>query len=296
MEHPSFSTRRRTLLSKLEEELTVRGYAPKTRGTYRAHVGRFLETAGLENGVPGEKGVRRYVLHMLEERGLSRAYVSQCLSALKFFYRRVCAETLDVEALPTLRREKKLPVVLSRGEIAALLGEVERPRYRAILMLTYAAGLRVSEVVRLRPEDLDPERGMLDVRRGKGGKDRCVMLSEVALAAVRAYRARESSDRWLFPGARPGRHLSTRSVQRAFARARDAAGVRKRVGVHALRHAFATHLLEAGTDLRRIQELLGHASLRTTQIYTHVTEKDLAGIRSPLDDLGIRLDGEGAGT
>lgn len=275
------------LLARTERELKVRGYSPRTQETYLAHVRRFLETLGSDGRAPGAEEVRDYVLHLLEERGYSRSYANQCLCALKFFYRRVCAEALDVDALPTLRGERKLPPVLSRREVADLLEQVENPMYRAILMLTYAAGLRVSEVVRLRPADLDPGRGLLHVRQGKGRKDRCAMLSDRALAALRAYRETVSSPRWLFPGAREGQHISVRSVQRAFARARDAAGIEKRAGVHSLRHSFATHLLERGTDLRHIQELLGHASASTTQVYTHVTQRDLAGIRSPLDDLEV---------
>jgi len=276
---------RQTLLARTEEELRVRGYAPKTRESYLAHVRRFLESQATAGAAPDGTAVRRYVLHVLEERGWSRAYAEQCLSALRFFYRRVCSETLDPDALPRLRRASRLPTVLSREEVAAVLAHADSPRDRAILTLTYGAGLRVSEVVRLRPEDLDADRGLLHVRGGKGRKDRCAMLPEAALEAVRAHRAEEVSSDWVFPGARPGRHLSKRTAQRVFTRARDRAGIRKRTGIHVLRHSFATHLLESGVRLRHIQELLGHASLRTTQVYTHVTHRELAGIRSPVDEL-----------
>lgn len=271
------------------------GYADKTRTTYLAHLRRFLERAGGE-GPPDAAAVRRHVLHLLEERGHSRAYVDQCLAALRFFYRRVCPEALDVDALPRVRRDRTLPTVLSREEVAALLDHARGPRDRAILTLAYGAGLRVSEVVRLRPEDLDTDRGLLRVRRGKGRRDRVALLPEAALEAIRAHRAEADAREWVFPGAKPGRHLSKRTAQRVFTRAKERAGIRKRAGIHALRHSFATHLLERGVHLRHIQELLGHASLQTTQIYTHVTHTELAGIASPVDELPGRGDaGDGEG-
>ena len=273
-------------LRRLDDELLLADFTEQTRSTYRGHVRRFLRWLGDEVEMPpGERDVRRYLLHLLEERGLSKSHVHQCASALKFFYRRVHPGVVGPETFPRLRREKPLPKVLSRREVAALFARVDSPRYRAILMLIYAAGLRISEAVCMRPRDLEPERGLLRVRRGKGRKERVVMLSEVALEEIRSYRELESSSRWLFPGTRPGHHISKGAVQAAFRRARDAAGIQKRVGPHSLRHSFATHLLERGIDLRHIQALLGHASIESTQIYTHVTNRDLAGIPSPLDTL-----------
>jgi integrase/recombinase XerD len=155
-------------------------------------------------------------------------------------------------------------------------------------MLLYPGGLRVSEVVRLRLVDLDGDRGLLRIRSGKGRKDRYTLLSRIALEAVERHLLFQDrpSGPWLFPGERQGRHLGTRSVQKMVSRAGVRAGIRKRVTPHTLRHSFATHLLEGGTDLRYIQELLGHASSRTTEIYTHVSNRDLSRIRNPLDELG----------
>ncbi len=152
-------------------------------------------------------------------------------------------------------------------------------------MLLYSAGLRVGEVVRLRPSDLDVERGLLRVRKGKGRKDRYTLLAKRAVEAVRIYLAAFPTESWLFPSATPDRHLATRSVQRVVKRAAQAAGIAKDVTTHTLRHSFATHLLEGGTNLRVIQELLGHQSARTTQIYTHVSKSALESVRSPLDNL-----------
>ncbi len=159
------------------------------------------------------------------------------------------------------------------------------------MLLTYSAGLRVGEVVRLRCEDIDIDRKMILVRQGKRRKDRYTMLSEFALGALREYLRRYRPRTWLFPGARYGRHLHERSVQKVFQRAKEKAGIDKQVSVHTLRHSFATHLLEGGTDLRYIQELLGHESSRTTEIYTHVSQRDIGRIRSPLDQLMDGNDG-----
>lgn len=273
-------------MRRLDEELRLADYTGQTRESYRGHVRRFLEWLGAEVEMPpGEREVRRYLLHLLEDRGLSPSHVHQCVSALKFFYRQVYPDVVGPETFPMLKREKTLPEVLSRREVADLLARVDSPRYRAILMLIYSAGLRISEAVRIRPKDLEPERGLLRVRGRKGRKERVVMLSEVALEEIRSYRAFESSPRWLFPGARPGHHISKGAVQAAFRRARGAAGIQKSVGPHSLRHSFATHLLEIGIDLRHIQTLLGHASIESTQVYTHVTSPDLTSIPSPLDTL-----------
>ena len=169
--------------------------------------------------------------------------------------------------------------------IARLLDAVENLKHRAIILLTYSGGLRLGEVVRLKVEDIDLDRKLVHVRQGKHRKDRYTMLSAVAQKAVQDYRRQYPPETWLFPGARPGRHLTERSVQKAFDRACKKANINKRISIHTLRHSFATHLLERGTDLLYIQVLLGHASPKTTQIYTRVTNRDLAKIQSPLDAL-----------
>lgn len=157
-------------------------------------------------------------------------------------------------------------------------------------MLIYSAGLRISEVVRLKSEDLDVDRKLIHVRQGKGRKDRFTLLSDMALHAAQVYESECGAGRWLFPGMEPGRHLTERSLQKVFDQACKEAGITKDVTVHSLRHSFATHLLENGTDLRYIQELLGHASTKTTAIYTHVCQKDLKKIQSPLDRIILDKD------
>lgn len=270
------------VLDRLDREMTLRRFSPRTRKLYRGHVRRFLERIGGADAISPET-IRGHLVYLAEIRGVSRSYQNQAISAIRFLCEEVLGEPRDVRDIPRPRKTKRLPRVLSRTEVERLVAAPRNPKHRAILMLLYSAGLRVSEVVRLKPGDLDEDRRTLLVRQSKGQKDRYTLLSERALEAVRRYRARFPVTGWLFPGPRPGRHLTERTVQKVVARAARRAGIERRVTPHVLRHSFATHLLEAGTDLRYIQELLGHASSRTTEIYTHVSRKDLARIRSPLD-------------
>jgi len=284
-----------TLLLRFDGEMRLRGYSPRTRKVYVGHVRRYLET--LPDRDPKREAHERLRAYLLEKvgRGASRSYHSQMVSALRLFFARILA--LKVEDLPLARprRERRLPVVLGRGELRRFLAAVDNAKHKAILVIAYSAGLRVGEVVRLKPEDLDRARRLIHIRGGKGRKDRYTLLADAAVVAVDAYLEGHSPGRWLFPGTRAGRHLTSRSVQRVVQRAREQAGIRKEFSAHTLRHSFATHLLEAGTGLRSIQELLGHSSVRTTQIYTHVSNSDFSRIRNPLDEMMERVEGEGQG-
>ncbi|CAI6087153.1 IS91 family transposase ISMno24 [Cohnella sp. JJ-181] len=181
------------------------------------------------------------------------------------------------------RKENKLPNVLSLSEVKRLLGALTNLKHQALLFITYSSGLRVGEVVRIRLQDFDYERRTLLVKQGKGRKDRLTVLSDSALEIVKRYIRKEASDAWLFPGQKGAGHLTERSAQKVFEQALAVSGIKKKVSIHALRHSFATHLLEGGIDLRYIQELLGHQSSRTTERYTHVSVKDIRRIKSPLD-------------
>lgn len=268
-------------LERFDEEMRLRGYGIRTRGVYLGHVRRFLADARAEADLA--TNLREHVLRKLDAGRMSRSYHSQFASALRLYCSLVLGREVDELPLQRPRRDRPLPTVLSREELRRFLAAVRNPKHRAILAVAYSAGLRVGEVVRLRPEDLDRERGLIRVRGGKGRKDRYTLLSDAALALVDGYLEGASPGRWLFPGARPGRHLNARSVQKVTADARERAGIAKHVTPHVLRHSFATHLLESGTDVRLIQELLGHSSVRTTEIYTHVSRRQLRRIRSPLD-------------
>lgn len=279
------------LLQRFDEEMRLRGYATRTRRAYLAHTRRLLDDAAGAEDL--STALRAHVLRRLRESGVSRSYHNQLISALRLFCSTVLGQRVEELPLERPRRERRLPVVLSQDELRRFLAAVRNPKHLAILAVAYSAGLRVSEVVKLRPEDLDRDRGLLLVRGAKGRKDRSTLLSETALALVDRYLEGAHPGRWLFPGARPARHLSARSVQKVTAEARERAGIAKTITPHVLRHSFATHLLESGTDVRLIQELLGHASVRTTEIYTHVSQRHIQRIRSPLDMAPRRGEGQG---
>ena len=275
----------RAFLEPIEAELKLGGYSPATRKTYLNHLRRFRRYLKVDPPAAGEQEVRQYLLYLLDEKQVSRAHHNQAVSALKFYYQRVLRQPMKVEDLPRPRHEQKLPVVLSRQEVVRLFAALGNLKHKALLMLAYSAGLRVSEVVRLKVGDIDSDRGLIRVFRAKGRKDRYTPLSQVALEVVRAYWQACKPVGWLFPGARQDQHLSKRSVQKVLALARQKTGLHKHFTMHTLRHSFATHLLEDGTDLRYVQEMLGHARPETTMIYTHVTEKTMRRIRSPLDNI-----------
>jgi len=272
------------LLTRAEEEMRLKGFSPKTRRLYSGHLRRFYQGRGGEHPKSNEEECRRWLLGLMD-KGYSFSYVSQALSAIKFVHLNVLRCESPVARIPRPRKGKYLPTVLSRGEVKSLLGAVKDPKHRAVMMVLYSAGLRVGEALRLRVQDIDSERGLIFVRDGKGRKDRMVMLAQVTLEELRSYARLERPHHWLFPGERRDRHLNPQTVQRAVRMAAKAAGIKKKVTPHTLRHSFATHLLEEGTDLRYIQRLLGHKKSTTTEIYTHVADRDLGRIRSPADTL-----------
>lgn len=269
-------------LAAAEQELKLRRYSPRTRRAYLKLLRRFM--ADIPPGPLEPQTMRTYVLSFVE-RGASAAYHGQLRAALRFFATHVLHEPSLAESLPSPRRERSMPTVLSVSEVKRLFAALGNPKHRLMAFLLYSSGIRVGELVRLRVADLDPERHLVHVRRGKGGKDRYTLYSDAAVQAVERYVAFAEPGEWLFTGARNGRPITARSVQKVVAAAARRAGIRRRVTPHTLRHSFATHLLEQGVDVRYIQELLGHASPATTQIYTHVTHRDLVRIRSPLDTL-----------
>lgn len=269
------------VLQHVSEELRLQGYSPRTRKTYVGHVRRFLQAFPRAATELRPEQVRRHLLR-LQADDASSSYQRQAISAIKFLAR-VTGREHVVETVQRPRRERKLPGVLSRAEVRRILDATEFPKHRLALMLVYSAGLRVSEVVNLKVGDIDRERGLIRVRGAKGKKDRYTLLSDTAADMLLRTGLSTDPDAWILPGGRPGRHLTTRSVQKVFERALARADVAKDASVHTLRHSFATHLLESGTSLRHIQTLLGHSSPKTTEIYTHVSQGDLRRITNPLD-------------
>lgn len=275
------------LQQKMEEELILKGYSSSTRKNYLAHMKRFLLHADKQHERIETEDIRNYLLFLFKERNMSHSFVNQAISTIKFLFNVVLnRDDLRIH-LPRPKKEEKLPDILSQSDIIRIFDSVYNIKHRAILLITYSAGLRVSEVVSLKVKDIDKDRMLIHIRQAKGKKDRYSILSESALTALRKYAAVYKVTDWLFPGEKEGSHISERTVQNIFKLACTKAKINKNVSVHSLRHSFATHLLEAGTDLRYIQELLGHRNSKTTEIYTHVSKKDIAKIRSPLDSLGI---------
>jgi site-specific recombinase XerD len=266
-------------------DLQLRNYAPSTQNLYLRHVARFATHYGRCPSELGGEEARDYFHQLIETEQVSWSLFNQAVCALRFLYQVTLQRPEMIPHLPFPRQERRLPTVLSVEEVTRFFQAITHPRDRVALLTIYAAGLRVSEVVGLRPADIDSDRMLIHVRQGKGRKDRMVMLSPTLLEELRHYVRWARPYHWLFPGPDPTQHLSARALQRVCRRAGEAARIRKRVTPHVVRHTFATHLLDAGTDLRIIQTLLGHRSVRTTTIYTHVSTQRLQATTSPLDRL-----------
>lgn len=267
--------------------MQLRGFTRQTRRLYRAHVRRFhaRHTAAHGSEHPTSEDVRQWLLALLQS-GRSHSYANQALSALRFLYGTVLGHRLELDGVPRPRRKKALPKVLSPDEVRRFLEALPSPKYRAIAFVLYSTGLRVAECARLKVSDIDGDRAVIHVRQGKGRKDRYVMLSPVLRNVLRSYFRTERPHDWLFPsGHRRDRHVTVRTIQRQVSAAARRAGIEKTVTPHMLRHSFATHLMEAGTDLRFIQELLGHTNPSTTAIYTKVARKHIKEVKSPIDRL-----------
>ena len=266
----------------LLREVRIRGYSRNTAKAYAMYVEEFLEFVDMKPHRVGKSDVDAY-LDTLVRRGCGPSTVNIAISAIKLYYsifhRRIAVD------IRRPKRKRRLFQVLSREEVGRIISVVENKKHRLLLMLIYSGGLRVSEVVRLKVGDVDTERGLIWVRDSKGGKDRYTLLSKAAGEEYKRYVSSMSPDGYLFPGQKNRGHISTRTVEKVFKAACRKAGIEKDVSVHGLRHSFATHLLEAGVDIRYIQKLLGHSSLKTTQIYTHVALVELREIKSPLDEI-----------
>lgn len=272
------------LRRRMIDDLRIRNYAPGTIEIYVRCVAQFAQHWGQSPDRLGPEQIRQYLVFLVRRRKVSWSVFKLHLCALRFFYRTTLGRRWAVEQIPFPKREKKLPVVLSTQEIATFFGAIQNLKHRTILMTMYGAGLRVSEALHLRLSDVDGQRMLLRVQQGKGHKDRYVPLSPTLLEVLRSYWKQDRPQPWLFPGKRPGLPLSSNAVSRFCARAARKSSLKKRVKPHTMRHCFATHLLEAGMDLKRIQLLLGHCSLNTTSLYLHVATNAL-GLRRDSQDL-----------
>jgi len=281
---------RERIRDRMKREMDLRGFRPRTQNAYLRVCRKFVEYYGGRSPMQlGLEEVKRYLHHLLEERKLGTATLDVAISGLKFLYGETLNRTEISLKLPRRKLIRPLPDVLSIGEVEKLFAAAERCVERTALMCAYSTGMRVSEVIGVRVEDIDRRRMMIRVRDGKGGRSRYAILSERFARQLEVYR-RESgvTGGWLFPGQNEGEHLTRETVSKIYRIVRGRAGVVRDGGIHILRHSFATHLLEAGVDLRVIQALLGHACISTTARYLHLTEKRLSATQSPLELLPMK--------
>ena len=274
------------LKQRMLEDLHIRNYSPSTVRCYVRSVAEFAKHFKKSPEHLGPEEIRKWQLYLRDEKKLKLSSYIQAVCALRFFYRNTLNRKIDIDRIPLPRYETKLPVILSKEEAKALLEAPRRLDQRAILATLYGAGLRVSEVTNLKVSDLDRKRRVINVRGGKGHKDRQVMLPDSLREVLVAWWRRARPAEWLFPGEKPGRHLSRETVFRTCKDAAQLAGINKNVHPHSLRHAFATHLLDDGVSLPVIQVLLGHLNLKTTARYLHVSDTAVRSARSPLEMLG----------
>ena len=271
------------LRKRMDNDLLVRGMADRTRESYLAAVTRLARHYRRPPDQLSPEEVQAYLVHMLREEHLAWSTCSIAVHAFRFLYHTTLGRPEATFTIPGAKQRQRLPEILSPGEVRRVLEATVTRKQRALLATTYGAGLRVSEVVRLQLHHLDAERGSLRVEQGKGAKDRDTLLSPRLLEELRAYWRAYRPTQWLFPGRDGKQPLDVSTAQKVYYAAKGKAGITKRGGIHALRHAFATHLLEAGTDLHTIQRLLGHGDLRTTARYFHLARRTLLKTTSPLD-------------
>ena len=278
------------LRQRMLEDLQIRHYSPTTIRLYLYAIREFSRHFGKPPDQLGAEHIRRYQLFLTREKKVSTSTYVLMVCALRFFYTHTLRRKVAVERIPFPRRERKLPLILSRDEVRALLEAPSDLRHRAMLAILYGSGLRVSEVARLKVADIDSARNVLWVRSGKGRKDRQALLPPKLRELLRCYwRSRRPTD-WLFPGSRPDQPVSVKTIYTACRNAAHSARITKSAHPHSLRHAFATHLLEAGVNLCTIQALLGHANLTTTARYLQVADVNVRGTTSPLESLeSLRL-------
>lgn len=271
------------LRQRMLDDMRLRNFSPHTQKSYINQVARFARYFNQSPELLGPEDIRTYQLYLTDECQLSPSSFGITVAALRFLYGTTLEKDWTFEKIVLPKMPRKLPVILSPEEVSHFLDCVDTFKHRTILTTCYAAGLRISEAVSLKPTDIDSQRMVIRVEQGKRQKDRYVMLSPVLLDMLRRWWRVEKPKDWLFPGEGPGTHISKEAVQEACQRARRFCGIRKPITPHSLRHAFAVHLLENGADVRKIQLLLGHRSLETTARYLRIATSKVCSATSPLD-------------
>lgn len=267
---------------RMQQDLQLAQYRPSTQKTYLTCARRFVAHYMRPPTQLGREEIRQFLLTLTDRPAVQKSH----WAAIRFLYTKTLGRPEEVVDIPWPKIRQKLPDIFSAQEVAALLDAIAAPMHRVVIMATYGAGLRISEACALCVDDIDSSRGLIHVRDGKRGRDRYVVLSPRLLLCLREYwRLAQPQGPYIFVGRQPGQHVDPSTIRKALGRAARKVGLHKRVTPHQMRHAFATHLLEGGTDIRVIQVLLGHGSIRSTARYTHVSARHVASVESPLDRL-----------
>ena len=271
------------LRKRMIRQMQLRNLSPGTQRAYLRAVAGLAEYYHRPPDRTSVEEIQDYVVHLLSERKLAVGSCHAVITGLRFFYTVVLENSEASAAIPQIKKVTRLPEILSSEQLERLFAAPRNPKHRVLLMTAYGGGLRVSELVHLKLTDIHSDRMMIRVEQGKGRKDRYTLLSKRLLSELRSYWKIKRPAVWLFPGIKRHQPLCARMAQKVYAQAVSKAGIRRRGGIHTLRHCFATHLLEAGEDIRTIQLLMGHSSILSTVRYLQVTSKSLQGTQSPLD-------------
>lgn len=271
------------LRQKMINEMKLRGFSVRTQQSYVDAVAGLARFFNKSPDRLNKEKLQSYLLHLMEERNLSWSSCNVAVSAFRFLYGKTLADDSMRLAIPPRKKVNQLPEILSAEELEDLFASAANPKHRMLLMTTYAGGLRVSEVVKLKIKDIHSERMLIRVDQGKGKKDRYTILSERLLKELRIYWTMYRPRLWLFPSKDPSKPMHIGTAQKIYYTAKKRAKIKRGRGIHTLRHCFATHMLEAGEDVRTIQMLMGHSSILTTMVYLQVTRKKLETTKNPLD-------------
>ena len=272
---------------KMKEDMMIRGISPRTQKAYLAYVRRFVKYFMISPDKLNKEDIRKYQVYLTKGKDISWTYFNLQVCALKFFYKYTIKKNWVIEHVTFQKRGKILPVVLSKKEVLTFLNAITNIKHYSIFLTMYSTGMRIQEVHNFKLPDIDSDRMIIHIKQGKGRKDRIVMLSPYLLRVLRKYykTCNIRPDIFFFPGRYRNEPISIRTIQKVFQYNIKKTDIRKKVKPHTLRHSFATHLLEDGVNIVKIQKLLGHNSLKTTEIYTHIAKDFVQNIKSPLDTL-----------
>ncbi len=273
-------------LQQIQQRLIIKRYSPSTVSTYLSCLTHFFNFHKTKNIETLSKQDILYYLEFLVKKGYSKSSQNQYINSIKFYYEKFLEREKQYYFIDRPIKDKKLPIVLSKEEVQSLFNQLYNLKHKTILVLIYSCGLRISELINLKINDIDTQRMLIQIRNSKGNKDRQVQLAEQIHQLIKRYNNVYNPKQFLFNGLNSYQY-STASIQKIIKRAAIKADIRKNVTPHTLRHSFATHLLEDGIDIRYIQTILGHSNIQTTQIYTHVSSRHLKNIKNPTDDMNI---------